>query len=73
MFNQIEFQNQIIEKLHAVECNGVGLHRKRSRGAVITKAIEELQGRGYSEPMARQIAQDARDVWALQTACGEDE
>ena len=71
MFSLIKAQEQLIERYEEIESNGVGLHKKRSRGTAAVKFIAELVREGFSEQQARAAEQDARDMWRLQGACDE--
>lgn len=69
MFSLIKAQEQLIERYEEIESNGVGLHKKRSRGRAAEKFIAKLVREGFSEQQSRAAEQDARDMWRLQAAC----
>lgn len=71
MWTQTAFQDKLIEELHAVEFNGVGLHRKRSRAAVIRRAEKDLAARGYTVEQVQQLVKEARDMVSLELICEE--
>ena len=69
--SQIEFQQNLINRMHSIELNGVGDHRPRSRARACANARKLLMSRGYTEPQANVIVNDARDMWQLESICDE--
>lgn len=67
-FGLIQFQEQVMEQLDAVERDGVGEHKHRSRRAIVRRAVGELVAKGYSRDGARAIVQDAVDMAGLERA-----
>ncbi len=72
-FSLIAFQEEVINQLNDVEANGVGLHKKRSRAAVLAKSRASLRKVGYSEKAANNLVNDAYEMWRLESICQEAE
>lgn len=69
MFSLIALQDALIERFNEIEWNGVGEHKRRSRGRAMNKAIQQLVDQGYDKRSAEKIVEDAYDVWRLQQVC----
>lgn len=74
----IEMQDEAIARMRTawgkVGPRTKGFRYQRTVGAAKRDLAARLVRRGYEEPVARQCAQDAYDVWCLEkNATGEDE
>jgi len=67
----IQIQDRIVAEFHRIERTGVGLHKSRSRGAVMRTARKDLLAIGFDDTAATQIMRQARDMWALENEADE--
>ena len=66
LFSFTSFQEKLVEELLTIEHNGVGAHRRRSRGAALGRARKTLERLGYTEAQVAVAIMDVKDMVALE-------
>jgi hypothetical protein len=72
-FSLIPYQDQVVQELVRIEQQGVGGHKRRSRGALSGRFWKTLGDNGFAEEVIRDLWKQCKDMAELALTAEEEE